>query len=238
MQTKTKKRLKITAIIIAALLVIIFGGFYIYTLDFYRADLTARQTLVDQAASIQVQQNLTVIYPDKELDLSTGLIFYPGGKVEAIAYMPLLAQIARQGITCVLVEMPFNLAVFDVNAADRIYARFPAIQKWYIGGHSLGGAMASSYVAKNSAKVRGLILLGAYPINDADLPVLAIYGSEDIKLDKTKLAGLPNVIQIAGGNHAHFGNYGEQKGDGTATITREAQQALAVEGILEFIKRG
>lgn len=236
MKTKTKKRLKITAIIIVALLVVLFGGFYIYTLDYYRADLVARQTIADQAASIQVQQNLTVIYPDKESDLSTGLIFYPGGKVEAIAYVPLLEKLSREGITCVLVEMPFNLAVFDVNAADRIYAKLPAIKKWYIGGHSLGGAMASSYVAKNSAKLDGLILLGAYPINEADLPVLAIYGSEDIRLDKAKLAGLPNVIPIAGGNHAYFGNYGEQKGDGTAAITREAQQALAVEAILEFIQ--
>ena len=236
MKSKVKKRLKITAIIIAALLVIIIGGFYIYTLDYYRADPIARRTIADQAESIQVQKNMTVLYPDEEMDLAAGLIFYPGGKVEAIAYVPLLELLAREGITCVLVEMPFNLAVFDVNAASKIYGQFPEIKEWYIGGHSLGGAMASSYVENNRAMLKGLILLGAYPINDADLPVLAIYGSEDIRLDKAKLANLPNVIRIAGGNHAQFGNYGEQRGDGTATITREAQQAQTVEAILEFIQ--
>ena len=40
---------------------------------------------------------------------------------------------------------------------------------------------------------------------------------------------------LEGGNHARFGSYGEQVGDGTATISREAQISLAVEHIAEFI---
>ena len=237
MKPKTKKILKIAAISIVALLIIFVCGFYIYTLDYYRADDFAVQTISANPDRIQENENLTVFYPEKQPDRKTGLIFYPGGKVEAIAYAPLLKTLSQNGITCILVEMPFNLAVFNINAADRIYAKFPEIGNWYLAGHSLGGAMASSYAGKNSDKINGLILLGAYPINDDDLPVLAIFGSEDIQLDRSKLEGVQNKLQIAGGNHAFFGNYGEQKGDGTALITREEQQAQTVDVIITFIKQ-
>ena len=131
--------------------------------------------------------------------------------------------------------MPFNLAVFNINAADKIYDKLPQISNWYICGHSLGGAMASSYVGNNSDKVNGLILLGAYPVNDSGLPTLAIYGSGDIKLDLTKLEDVQNKLEIVGGNHAYFGNYGEQKGDGKAVITREEQQEQTVDAIISFM---
>lgn len=235
MKPEAKKVLRITVISIAALLIVFVCGFYIYTLDYYRADNFAVQTVGSNPDRIQRNENLTVFYPEKQSDRNTGLIFYPGGKVEAIAYAPLLKKLSQNGITCVLVEMPFNLAVFNISAADRIYAKFPEIENWYLAGHSLGGAMASSYVGKNSNKLNGLILLGAYPINNADLPVLAIFGSEDIQLDRSKLEGVQNKLQIAGGNHAFFGNYGEQKGDGTALITREEQQAQTVEAMITFI---
>lgn len=236
MDRKKKQKIKIAAIIISSLLVVILGGFYIYTLDYYRADDIALQTLSTNSINIQSEGNMTVFYPNKQNDSKTGFIFYPGGKVEAIAYAPLLEKISRNGITCVLVTMPFNLAVFDINAADRVYDKLPDIKNWYIGGHSLGGAMASSYLEKNSGKLKGLILLGAYPINNANISTLSIYGSEDKELDRSKLEGTYNKIEIAGGNHAYFGNYGEQKGDGTATISRDEQQALTVKAIITFIQ--
>lgn len=76
-------------------------------------------------------------------DPAAGLIFYPGGKVENTAYAPLLHDLAEDGILCVLVKMPCNLAVLDMNAADSIPERFSEVTDWYIGGHSLGGAMAA-----------------------------------------------------------------------------------------------
>lgn len=236
MNYKKKKKIRLTLIVLASLLIILLGGFYIYTLDYYRADTYAVQTLSTDTTSIQSHGEMTAFYPEKQLDSRTGFIFYPGGKVEATAYAPILKKLSREGITCVLVKMPFNLAVFDVNAANKVYDEFPDIQNWYLGGHSLGGAMASSYVEKNSDKLEGLILMGAYPINNADIPTLAIYGSEDEGLDKTKLEGTENKLEIIGGNHAYFGDYGEQKGDGIASITREEQQRQAVEAIINFIQ--
>ena len=98
--------------------------------------------------------------------------------------------------------------------------------------------MASSYVAGNEDKLAGLILLGAYPVNDSPIPTLCVYGSEDMMLDRTKLIGVANQLEIAGGNHAQFGDYGVQEGDGVASITREDQQNQAEEVILAFLTQG
>ncbi len=230
-----KKKIIISLIALVGTLAILFGGFYIYTLDYYRADDFALQMFSSNTATIETLGDMIVFHPINPPETKTGLIFYPGGKVEAAAYVPLLKKISQEGITCVLITMPFNLAVFDVNAADKVFDKFPDIQEWYLGGHSLGGAMASSYVKNKSDKLEGLILLGAYPINDSDIPTIAIYGSEDLGLDKSKLEETENKLEIAGGNHAYFGNYGEQKGDGTASITREYQQTLTVEALVDFM---
>lgn len=186
---------------------------------------------------IRQEGNLTILTPDAANDSGVGLIFYPGGKVEAAAYLPLLERLREGGVACVLVKMPFHLAVFDINAADHVYSAVPSATRWYIGGHSLGGAMASSYVAGNEGGLAGLILLGAYPVNDSPIPTLCIYGSEDIQLDLTKLANVENVIRIEGGNHAQFGDYGPQEGDGTAAISREEQQTQAAGAMLAFMQQ-
>lgn len=235
MKAKKHKKLRIVLYSILVFLLLLTGGFYIYTLDYYRADDTAVTAMTATDITVESAGSNLVYYPPAEKDLHTALIFYPGGKVEYTAYTPLLAQLTREGLTCVLVKMPFNLAVFDIDAAEKIYQMLPDIKNWYIGGHSLGGAMASSYVGKNGGKLTGLILLGAYPVNDSSLPTLAVYGSEDVKLDTGKLADLADVVKIMGGNHAQFGNYGQQKGDGTASITWEEQQEQAVAAIVHFI---
>lgn len=232
-----KKRFRRVAVSIVALIAVILGGFYMYTLDYYRADEHAAAVLSDAETNRQIEErsDMWIFHPNAESNKEVGLIFYPGGKVEASAYTLLLQRLAENGITCVLVQMPFNLAVLDIGAADRVYDALPDIKNWMIGGHSLGGAMAGSYAIANRDKVDGLVLLGAYPVEMSDLPILAVYGSEDLILDKAKLEGVPNQVVIPGGNHAYFGHYGEQKGDGTATITREQQQELTAAEVTRFV---
>lgn len=229
---KTYKKILIGILIF---IILICAAFYIYTLDYYRADdEVSKMEEVKNSVSMGNMVIFNAKIQNNQLN-KTGIIFYPGGKVEAIAYAPLLAKLSNSGITCVLIEMPMNLAVFNINAADKVYEEFPNIDKWYLMGHSLGGAMASSYVNKNSNNLEGLILLGAYPVNDADINTIVIYGSEDLGLDTDKLIGVKVVNKIEGGNHAYFGNYGEQKGDGTASISREEQQNITVDIIVDFL---
>ena len=165
--------------------------------------------------------------------------------MEYTAYMPLMKACAERGIFSVLVEMPFHLAVFDVNAASGIQDDYPEIEKWYIGGHSLGGAMAASYLSDHVADYEGFILLGAYSTDDlstTDLKVLSVYGSEDKVLNREKYdnnkQNLPEgfrEVVLKGGCHAYFGMYGAQDGDGTPTITNEEQIRLTADTIFEFV---
>ena len=148
------------------------------------------------------------------------LFFYPGGLVEAKSYAPLLERIAGKNVFCVLVKMPFHLAVFNSDGADTVIRDFPDVKNWFLGGHSLGGAMASSYAQKHEDSLEGLVLLAAYPTDTLrSLPVLSIYGSRDGVLNREKYKGsiknakICNEIVIQGANHAGFGNYGEQKKD-------------------------
>lgn len=228
-----KKRIKITLITIIALGIVLIGAFLIYVCDYYRADDVAIAAMQSEAAT-RVQGNLILLSPATPSD--TVLIFYPGGKVEAIAYLPILEKITQSsGITCILVKMPFHLAFFDANAADQIIEQFPAIKNWYIGGHSLGGAMASDYASKHPEQVKGLILLGAYIYGDYPAEnALTVYGTLNTSVAE-KISYTENVVVIEGGNHAQFGNYGKQKGDPDAMISRKEQQSIAVEAIREFL---
>lgn len=98
--------------------------------------------------------------------------------MEAEAYLPLPDQIRQTGVTCILVHMPFHMAIFDANAAEEIIPQFPEIRHWYIAGHSMGGAMASKFASEHPDQVDGLILMGAYIYGDyPDETTLTIYGS-------------------------------------------------------------
>ncbi len=233
-----KKRIIIPACIVGVILVcvIVFG---IYVNDFYHAgDYEVPEEFAD--ITVEKHDGYTLYGDVNNSDI--GIIFYPGGKVEAEAYEPLMYGLAEENICCVLVEMPFNLAVFGINRADDIIVKYDGV-KWYMAGHSLGGAMAASYSADNSERLEGLILLAAYPAGELpeDFPVISIYGSKDkvLNIDKynenIELALNCTEIIIDGGNHSGFGNYGFQSGDGEADISSQEQWRLTVEYIIEWM---
>jgi hypothetical protein len=131
-------------------------------------------------------------------ETEVGFIFYPGGKVEHTAYEPLMKELASEGVVCVLVEMPFRLAVLDMNAADGIKEQYPNVTNWYMGGHSLGGSMAAAYLGEHYADYEGLILLGSYSTEDlsgTSLKVLSVYGSEDKVLNVENYIESKNNLQ-------------------------------------------
>ena len=169
----------------------------------------------------------------------TALIFYPGAKVEYTSYLPLLSEVSKKNIDCFVVEMPFNLALLNQNAADDIIGNYN-YTNYYMSGHSLGGVVASQYV-NSTNKTDGLILFASYPTSEIQKPVLSIYGSEDKILNiekynesKPLMDNLTEIV-IKGGNHAQIGNYGLQDGDGIAKITPEKQQEKTVNEIIKFI---
>jgi hypothetical protein len=228
-----EKKLRLVIITALLLALILTGGFYIYASDYYRADDVAIAVMQNETA-LRFQDNLTILSPTVPSD--TAFIFYPGAKVEHTAYLPILKKITQSsGITCILVKMPFNMAIFDANAADKIMQKFPEIKNWYIGGHSMGGAMASDYASKHEEKVSGLILLGAYIYGDySEENALTIYGTFNTSVAE-KINYTQNIVIIEGGNHAQFGNYGRQKGDPDATISSEEQQNIAVQAVFDWL---
>ena len=240
-QNKRSVKLKVFVIMVCVLAAFTLAG-VIYVNDYYHGDETVPEALQgDSLVSVdQTVRDRVVFLPD---DPKAGLIFYPGGKVEYTAYAPLLRELAEEGVLCVLVKMPCNLAVLDVNAADGIQEDFPEVTDWYIGGHSLGGSMAAAYVAKHADDYEGLILFAAYGTEDlsgSGLKVISLYGSVDGVLNMEKYEknreNLPEdtlEYVIEGGNHAQFGSYGSQKGDGTPAISAEEQRKAAVRQITE-----
>ena len=246
LKDKRKKKLFIIFTSIITTLVIIVAACAIYLGNYYHADEGAfAKFSPTENITVSTLKNGSIVFEPQSA--TTGFIFYPGGKVEHRAYEQLMAGLAREGILCVLVKMPFNLAVFDINAADGIQEKYPEIENWYMGGHSLGGSMAASYLEKNAKSYDGLVLLGSYStanLSKANLDVLSMYGSEDKvmnreKYDKNK-SNLPSgftEIVIEGGCHAYFGMYGAQKGDGIPTITVSEQIDITVEHIVTMINK-
>ena len=239
MYRKIKKGLLI-AFAVFLVIAVVFG---LYAGDYYHAELEAIQELsleVDYERMERLEDGSLVFYP---AEYDSAVIFYPGGKVEALAYIPLMEHCAREGVLAVLMPMPFNLAVLAKDAAASIPEQFPEVEHWYMAGHSLGGSMAASFAAENTAWVEGVILLAAYSTEPLEIPVLSIRGSEDGVLDLEKYEkyriNLPADFEehiLEGGNHAGFGFYGPQEGDGTATISSREQIAGTAKLIAEFVK--
>ena len=115
-----RKKWKIAVGILLAVLILLAGGFFWYVSDYYRAEDVALEVLAS-GEHLEVRDDLTILSPSYPTD--TAIIFYPGAKVEASAYLPLLNQLRQTGLTCILVEMPFHLAIFDVNAAEDVLGR-------------------------------------------------------------------------------------------------------------------
>jgi len=177
---------------------------------------------------------------------TAGIVIYPGGKVPPEAYGPTALAIAGSGYLAAIAPMPFNLAVLDIDAADRVIAAHPEIDTWVMAGHSLGGSMAAQHVANRPGTYDGLALWAAYAATDlsgAELAASSIYGTLDAGAARMSgseaRAALPAhavFLPIDGGNHEQMGWYTGQPNDPPATISREAQQADLVQATVELLE--
>ncbi len=236
------RRVRVAIVVVVAVLALIVGGFYVWT-------RTARYAAFPEAVAVAEaadrERGWTVFAPAG--DPVAGFVFYPGGLVDPVAYAPLLQRLADGGVLAVLVPMPLDLAVFGIGRAAAVLDAFPEVPVWAIGGHSLGGSMAAEFVKGNLDAVAGLAFLASYPAASTDLAgwagrAVSTYGTENGVTSaegfEDSMARLPpgsQLVVIDGGNHAQFGNYGPQAGDGTATIDREEQQRQTAETLLAFL---
>ena len=197
---------------------------------------------------VLVQDQGWLVFTPVSSEPRTGLIFYPGGRVDARAYAPMAHAIAEGGYLVVIVPMPLNLAVFGSARAQDVIDAYPGVQQWVIGGHSLGGAMAARFTYQNPSSVQGLVLMASYPassddLSGYDLEVLSIYGTLDavmrdgsIESSRSLLPPETRWAPVEGGNHAQFGWYGSQSGDAQAAITRFEQQDAVVRETIRFLQ--
>jgi pimeloyl-ACP methyl ester carboxylesterase len=237
---KIIKRIALVLVIVVALLSI---GFVVWA-ETPLGPAPEALAALKSDSQVTVTTNDFITFKPSNLQPSTAFIFYPGGRVDYRSYAAPLRAIAEQGYLVVLVPVRLNLAFFDINAANPVFEKYPEIQHWIVGGHSLGG-VASALFAKDHPQVEGIIFWASYPADDSlknsDLKMLSIYGTNDMagmaKFDETKslLTADAKYVVMDGGNHAQFGDYGPQPGDNAATISRADQQAQIVSSVVSFL---
>jgi hypothetical protein len=178
---------------------------------------------------------------------SLGLVFYPGARVPPEAYAYLGRATARAGYETVIASFPLNFALFGPSKAETVRKAIPEVKAWVIGGHFLGGSMAAAYAAAHPKAVAGLILLASYPragtvLAASTLPVLSISASNDglatpalVAAARHLLPATTRYVEVAGGSHAQFGDYGLQPGDGLPDTPAQAQHRAVIEESLAFM---
>lgn len=240
------RRTKLVIRIVIAVLAAIFLAAAVYlSTGIYHADATA-QSALESDTEVRVSDSdscITFEGPDADPGNTYGMVLYQGAKVDAEAYAPLAHQLAAQGWTVAIVKSPFDIAFFNNNGADEAMASQPQVEHWYVGGHSLGGVVAANYAGSHADSLDGIVFLASYPtadLSETGLNAISIYGTNDGVLNRDSYANAESKLPanthedvIEGGNHAQFGSYGAQSGDGNATIPPEQQ----VDETVSFIQQ-
>jgi dienelactone hydrolase len=175
---------------------------------------------------------------------TSGLIFVPGARVDPRAYAHILRPLAAAGYLVVVLRVPMNLALPSSNHANSVLDVHPKVRYWAMSGHSLGGVSAAAFTDRNTT-ISGLLLYASYPdsrLNRTDIKVTSISGDrdglttpEDIEDSKAKLPARTRFVVVKGAIHSHFGDYGEQPGDGVPAIDRPTAQAQIVATTKAFL---
>ena len=210
--------------------------------------------------TLRSNQVVSVLTDDTALEFlpasprhGAALVFICGSGIAAEAYAPLLRPIADSGFPVFVVKLPYRFAPLDthkevtVDRARGVIAAHPEVSHWAIAGHSLGGALAARMAGSHSELLSAMVLIATTHPKDDDLsslrmPVTKVYASNDgvappdrVLANRGLLPKHTKWVEIAGGNHSHFARYGHQLFDGTATISREEQEAITRSAILQSL---
>jgi len=226
--------------------------FVTWSLIAYRATADARAALAS-GSGITVTRGQHTWAFEPASPSPAGLVFFAGALVDPVAYAPLARAVAAAGYPVLLVELPYRGAFGGADGPE-VFARaraaaaaHPGVVRWVIAGHSRGGVVAAQVVRDGFPGLAAAVLIGTshprdFSIAAATIPITRVYGTRDSiaeeeKLERTR-SNLPvatRLVRIEGGNHSQFGYYGFQPGDSTATISREAQQAITKRALLDAL---
>jgi predicted alpha/beta-hydrolase family hydrolase len=175
---------------------------------------------------------------------TAGLLFVPGARVDSRAYAHVLRPLAEAGYLVAVLKEPFGFSVLDADHGKKVLDVHPEITGWAVGGHSLGGTTAAA-LADEDERIKGLVLFASYPAKPlvrTDLKAVSISATadgfttpEDIESSKANLPPDTTYVVINGAVHSSFGDYGEQSGDGVATINRAAAQTEITKATLALL---
>ena len=236
--------------LVAVLLLVTGGAAIFWILKGPQVLPEARKALESCDDVIAEERDRWWEFASRQQQSDTALILYPGARINPQSYAPLAEDLAREGIKVYLVSMPLNLAILDYSRAGEITEVETGVERWYLAGHSMGGAMAGRYLNRSDVAAEdfeGLILLASYvdgsdDLSDTDLRALSLYASrdgyissEDIAASRALLPDHTEWVEIEGGNHSQYGFYEQQSRDLDPQISREKQQRVIVETLLEFI---
>ncbi len=179
-----------------------------------------------------------------EIKPTAALVFVPGARIDSRAYANVLRPVAEAGYLVAVLKEPFGFSLLDADHGKKVLDVHPEITDWAVGGHSLGGSTAASLADKDE-RVKGLVLLASYPgeplVRD-DLKAVSISGTADgfttpadIEVSKGNLPPETSYVVITGAVHSSFGDYGEQPGDGMATVDRTAALTEINKAILALL---
>jgi dienelactone hydrolase len=215
---------------------------------FTRPPLPEAMQALESDDLVSIAREPWLTFSPTQTDPTTGFIFYPGGRIDPRGYARLMREIASEGYLVVVPEMPFNIAAFQPNAADEIIAYYPDIDRWVIGGHSVGGTMAAQYTDKHGEAIDGLAIWASFPADNADLsdlriPIISIYGSRELRVNDNSIAECQHLlpedtlyIRIEGGDHHQFGSYEINPKDHLATTSRTTQQQQIIRATLDLLE--
>lgn len=244
----SKHRIRTATFWVLGVLVLLVIGVLFWANSAMMGDRTASLAVWDNPDISVTSTDHSVVMEPSENASGIGLVFIPGAKVDPYAYMYKLSGIVEEtGATVVITKPTLNLAFFDTRPLSTFTADAPEVNEWFLGGHSLGGVRACQLVDAPDAVddgVVGLVLFGSYCANDVSesgLKVLSVSGSEDGLSTPQKIESAAHLlpsdavfVEIEGANHASFGDYGVQPGDGTATIGSEEMQAELTRVLVAF----
>ena len=234
------RRIRITGWTALTSLLVTLVGFLTFFHIVFPADRAATLDVFrDSRVTVEARDNRVIMSPTQDTD-SVGMLYFPGARVDPYSYLYPLVDIAAEGTTVVIVDPLFNMALIDSRGVGELTRDLPKVSEWVLAGHSLGGVKAC--LEADHPSVTHLVLFASYcatDISSLDIGVLQIVGDQDGLLDNDLRveafsllpAGEDATLVVPGANHADFGTYGPQPGDGPSSYTNEEMRAIITEAL-------